>query len=45
LALLIRIFIPDGIGLIILMDETLERRQGKRIAYKGRFRDAVRSTA
>jgi hypothetical protein len=45
LALLIRVFIPDGIGLIILIDETLERRQGKRIAYKGRFRDAVRSTA
>ena len=45
LALLIRVFIPDGIGLIILLDETLERRQGKRITYKDRFRDAVRSTA
>lgn len=45
LALLIRVFIPDGGALIVLIDETLERRQGKRIAYKGRFRDAVRSTA
>jgi hypothetical protein len=45
LALLIRVFIPDGATLILLIDETLERRQGKRIAYKGRFRDAVRSTA
>ncbi len=44
LALLIRVFIPDGASLILLIDETLERRQGKRIAYKGRFRDAVRST-
>jgi hypothetical protein len=45
LALLSRVFIPDGVGLIVLIDETLERRQGKRIAYKGWFRDAVRSTA
>jgi hypothetical protein len=28
---------------VLLLDETLERRQGRRIAYKGRFRDAVRS--
>jgi len=45
LALLIRVFVPDGTTLIVLIDETLERRQGKRITYKGRFRDAVRSTA
>ena len=45
LALLIRTFVPVGATLIVLIDETLERRQGKRIAYKGRFRDAVRSTA
>ncbi len=45
LALLIRIFLPDGAPLILLIDETLERRQGKQIKYKGRFRDAVRSTA
>ena len=29
--------------LILLIDGTLERRWGKRIAYKGRFHDAVRS--
>lgn len=44
LALLIRVFLPEGVALILLIDETLERRQGKRIQYKGRFRDAVRST-
>jgi len=45
LALLIRLFVPDGAALILLVDETLERRQGRRIKYKGRFYDAVRSTA
>ncbi len=45
LAVLIRVFIPADGSLIMLIDETLERRQGKRIKYKGRFRDAVRSTA
>ncbi len=44
LALLIRVFIPDGATLVLLIDETLERRQGQQIIYKGRFRDAVRST-
>ena len=44
LTLLIRVFLPEGATLVLLIDETLERRQGKRIAYKGRFRDAVRST-
>lgn len=29
----------------MLIDETLERRQGKKIGYKGWLRDAVRSTA
>lgn len=45
LQLLIRLFVPEGAALVILIDETLERRAGKRIKYKGRFRDAVRSTA
>ena len=45
LTLLIRVFLPEGATLVLLIDETLERRQGKRIQYKGRFRDAVRSTA
>jgi hypothetical protein len=43
LALLIRTFAPAGVGLRLLIDETLERRQGPKIAYKGWFRDAVRS--
>jgi hypothetical protein len=45
LALLLRVFLSDDESLMVLIDETLERRQGKRIKYKGRFRDAVRSTA
>lgn len=45
LTLLMRVFLPEGATLVLLIDETLERRQGKRIQYKGRFRDAVRSTA
>lgn len=45
LDLLICLFVPDGATLVFLIDETLERRQGRRIKYKGRFYDAVRSTA
>jgi len=45
LTLLIRLFVPEGVALVLLIDETLERREGKRIKYKGRFRDALRSTA
>lgn len=45
LGLLILAFVPKGRPLLVLIDETLERRQGKKIGYKGWFRDAVRSTA
>ncbi len=45
LILLIRLFVPEGTALVVLIDETLERRRGKQIKYKGWFRDAVRSTA
>ena len=45
LQLLIRLFVPDRAALVLLIDETLERRQGRRIRYKSRFYDAVRSTA
>ena len=45
LGLLVLSFVPEGWPLLVLIDETLERRQGKRIGYKGWFRDAVRSTA
>ena len=45
LGLLVLSFVPEGWPLLVLIDETLERRQGKKIGYKGWFRDAVRSTA
>src|SRR4051794_4051809 len=43
LALLVAAFAPDG-PLVFGVDETLERRRGKRIVAKGRYRDAVRSS-
>lgn len=42
---LIETFVPPGMALWIPIDETLERRQGRQIGWKGWFRDAVRSTA
>jgi hypothetical protein len=45
LSLIICTFAPDGAPLILLVDDTLERRRGKQIVYKSVFRDAVRSTA
>ena len=45
LGLLLAAFVPHGARIVILVDETLERRAGKKIVYKGWFRDAVRSTA
>lgn len=44
LQLIIRLCVPDGAALVLVIDETLERRRGRQIKYKGRFRDAVRST-
>ncbi len=43
LGLLIRAFLSDG-PLILGIDETLERRWGKKIAARGIYRDAVRSS-
>ena len=43
LGLLIRHLAPDG-PLIFGMDETVERRRGKRISAKGIYRDGVRSS-
>lgn len=45
LALLCRYFLAPEEALVLLVDDTLERRQGRKIAWKGRFRDPVRSTA
>ncbi len=44
LTLLCATFLADGAPLVLLIDDTLERRGGRTIAWKGRFRDPVRST-
>lgn len=41
---LLILLVPPGFPLIIGVDETIERRKGKRIKAKGVYRDAVRST-
>jgi hypothetical protein len=43
LELLVEAFVPQG-PLVVSIDETLERRQGKKIAAKGIYRDPVRSS-
>ena len=45
LALIIQMFLATGLPLALLVDDTLERREGKKIHYKSRFHDAVLSTA
>jgi hypothetical protein len=44
LGLLVEAFVPDGGPLVVGIDETLERRWGKKISAKGVYRDLVRST-
>ena len=44
LSLIILIFLPPEIPLILVIDETLERRRGKKIKHKGWFRDPILST-
>jgi hypothetical protein len=41
---LVEAFVPEGDSLVVGVDETLERRQGKKIAAKGIYRDPVRSS-
>jgi hypothetical protein len=43
LALLVRRFVPQG-PLVLGIDDTIERRRGKRIQAKGIYRDPVRSS-
>ena len=43
LGLLVKAFVPQG-PLVFGIDETLERRWGKKIAAKGVYRAPVRST-
>ena len=45
LGLIMRVFPRDGWTLVLLVDDTLERRDGRKIRYKSRFYDAVLSTA
>jgi DDE superfamily endonuclease len=40
---LVEAFVPEG-PLVVSVDETLEHRQGRRIAAKGIYRDPVRSS-
>lgn len=44
LAVLVRGFFRDGEPLVFGLDETLERRTGKRIQARGSYRDPVRSS-
>jgi hypothetical protein len=44
LGLLVEAFVPEGDPLILGIDETVERRYGKKICAKGIYRDPVRST-
>jgi hypothetical protein len=43
LGLVVEAFVPEG-PLVLGIDETLERRYGKKISAKGLYRDPVRST-
>ena len=45
LALIVNLCLPGDAPLVLLIDETLERRRGRQIRYKGWFYDAVRTTA
>ena len=44
LGLLVEMFVPEEDPLVVGIDETLERRWGKKIVAKGIYRDPVRST-
>jgi hypothetical protein len=41
---LLRAFVPPGAPVVVGLDETLERRWGRRIAARGDYRDPVRSS-
>ena len=45
LSLILWLLVSAEAPIVLLIDETLQRRRGKRIKYKSWFRDAVRSTA
>lgn len=44
LRLLVTAFVPEGAAIVVGIDDHIERRRGARIAAKGIYRDAVRSS-
>jgi hypothetical protein len=44
LGLLVEAFVPEGSPVVVGIDETLERRYGRKIRARGVYRDPVRST-
>jgi DDE superfamily endonuclease len=44
LGLLLTVWVPPGATIVLGADDTVERRAGRKIAAKGCYRDAVRST-
>jgi predicted hydrolase (HD superfamily) len=42
--LLVGAFVPEGGPLVVGIDETLERRYGRKISARGVYRDPVRSS-
>ncbi len=44
LGLVVEAFVPEGSPLVVGIDETLERRYGRKISARGVYRDPVRST-
>jgi hypothetical protein len=45
LGLIIQVFLAPGLPFALLVDDTLEHREGRKIGYKSRVHDAVLSTA
>ncbi len=45
LSLIVAAFVDADAPLLLVIDDTLERRYGRRVAYKARYHDPVRSTA
>jgi len=44
LALVVEAFVPEGSPLVVAIEETLERRWGKKISARGLYRDPLHST-
>ena len=44
LGLLLTVLVPPGATIVLGAEDTIERRSGRKLAAKGCYRDAVRST-